>query len=141
METTELDIKYLSKLLSQGADERIFLNGEGLTKYGTPLIRENYVNRGSCTCSAARENDIELMNDLLSKYESQKDWIQYKNQLENELKKELGWDQAHDFELYFAPSGTDLVYFPLIFAKLLTPERRVNNLITCIEELGSGTKL
>lgn len=141
METKEHSITELAQLLSQGADERIFLNEEGLTKYGTPLIRDNYVNRGSCTCSAARSNDVDLMNRLLSEHTTKEDWIDLKNQLDNDLKHELGWDEAHDFELFFAPSGTDLVYYPLIFSKLIHPGRKVNNLITCIEELGSGTKL
>lgn len=140
MESKLQGITKIEEILSRGADERIFLNEEGLTKYGTPLIRDNYVNRGSCTCSAARESDVQLMNDLLEQNTTKEDWIQYKNELNDQLKQELGWDEAHDFKLFLAPSGTDLVYYPLIFAQLLEPGKTVNNLITCIEELGSGTK-
>lgn len=140
METTGYNIKELANLLSRGADERIFLNKEGLTKYGTPLVRDNYVNRGSCTCSAARNNDIELINNLLTANQTKDDWIEYKDLLEKELKHELGCNDSHNFELFFAPSGTDLVYYPLIFSQLLHPEVKVNSLVTCVEELGSGTR-
>lgn len=140
-ETREYTMVELSQLLSQGADERIFLNEDGLTKYGTPLIRDNYINRGSCTCSAARNTDVDLMKNILLGHSSKEDWIKLKNQLDKALKEQLGWDEAHEFELFFAPSGTDLVYFPLIFSQLLHPGKKIKNLITCIEELGSGTKL
>lgn len=140
-ETGEYTIAELSQLLSQGADERIFLNEDSLTKYGTPLIRDNYINRGSCTCSAARHTDVDLIKHILSNHSSKEDWITFKNQLDQSLKEQLGWDEAHEFELFFAPSGTDLVYFPLIFSHLLYPDKKIKNLITCIEELGSGTKL
>ncbi|WP_139058849.1 hypothetical protein [Thiorhodococcus drewsii] len=134
-------ISDLERLLSQGADERIFLNNEGLTKYGTPLVRNSYLNRGSCTCSAARDGDVVLINNLLRSHKDSTDWIKLRRSLENELKIELGWDERHDFDLFFAPSGTDLVYYPLIFSQLLFPEKMIQNLITCIEEIGSGARL
>jgi hypothetical protein len=141
LETKEHNITELAHLLSEGADERIFLNEDLLTKYGTPLVRDNYVNRGSCTCSAARAEDVKLIKELIEKNSSISEWAQLKNDLAKELKHELAWQETNEFELFFAPSGTDLVYFPLIFSQLLHPEKRVKNLITCIEELGSGTKL
>ncbi|CAG5084869.1 hypothetical protein [Parvicella tangerina] len=141
MEKESRIISDLEKLLSEGADERIYLDDQGLTKYGTPLIRNNYINRGSCTCSAARNNDIKLMYELLESHNSSTDWISLKHTIEKELKAELGWDELHNFDLFFAPSGTDLVYYPLLFSQLLSPHKKIQNLITCIEELGSGTRL
>lgn len=38
-----------------------------------------------------------------------------------------------------SPSGSDAEYFPLLIAKLLNPDNNVVNIVTCNEEVGSGT--
>ena len=135
LHSVELDL-----LLSKGADERIFLNQHRLTKYGLPLVSDDILNRGSCTCSPAREADAEMMQEVLAECESLDDWLQLKHRITRELKQELNWDGEDNFEIFYAPSGTDLVYIPLMFGRLLHANQPILNIITCIEELGSGTR-
>ena len=42
--------------------------------------------------------------------------------------------------VFLTPSGSDAEYIPLVIAKLLNgQERRITNIVTCNEEVGSGT--
>jgi hypothetical protein len=60
---------------------------------------------------------------------------------EKRLKSLLNYEGEDNFECFFGPSGSDLAYLPLMFARMLHPERPIVNLLTCPEELGSGTLL
>jgi len=119
----------VNSILWKGADERIFLNENGLTKYGLSLIEDNIVNRGS------------LMQETLLTCSSENEWIALRGKIAEELKSNIGNKNRSSFEIFFAPSGTDLLYFPLIFSRLLYPQKNILNILTCIEELGSGTEL
>ncbi|MGM0480237.1 MAG: hypothetical protein ACQERC_13530 [Bacteroidota bacterium] len=130
----------LSRLLEEGADERIFLNEAQQTKYGVPLIRENYINRGSCTSNSMRDSELDLILNTLDETRSNEEWKQLRMDIASGLTNAISGEENPNYEWFFAPSGTDLVYFPLLFAKLLHPDKKVVNLITCVEELGSGTR-
>lgn len=41
--------------------------------------------------------------------------------------------------VFLSPSGSDAEYIPLLIAKLLNPGKSVTNIVTCNEEVGSGT--
>lgn len=41
--------------------------------------------------------------------------------------------------VFLSPSGSDAEYFALLIAKLLNPGKEVVNIVTCNEEVGSGT--
>jgi hypothetical protein len=43
--------------------------------------------------------------------------------------------------VFYAPSGSDLCYYPLLFSRLIHPDRKIFNVITCPEELGSGSNM
>jgi hypothetical protein len=133
--------KHILQLLSQGADERIFTNEKELTKYGTPLSNSKVINRGSCTCSVATGDSLEQLKSMYRSNTCETDWIDQNDQIFNKIKGIINEKDQDNFELFLAPSGTDLVYIPLIIAKLITPKKKILNITTCIEELGSGTKL
>lgn len=131
----------LTSFLSQGADERIFLNEQGLTKYGIPLIDNGIINRGSCTCNPTTFEDAKEMEKLLNRFKSEQEWIDLQENISNGLKSKLNPSNTKSFEVFFAPSGTDLLYLPILFARVLNPNKKILNVVTCIEELGSGTKM
>ncbi len=134
-------VKDLNILLSEGADERIFLDDEGLTRYGTPLVNNDVVNRGSCTGNPARAEDVTLLQQLLRENIEVQDWKRLIESNRQTLQGLMNPPEASAFEVFFSPSGTDLVFLPLMFHRLLEPKRPVLNIITCLEELGSGTRL
>jgi len=129
----------IKELLSEGADERIFLDDKGLTKYGISLINTEIINRGSCTASPATSEDITLMDTLLKQHQDKTDWIKAEEYRSNQLKLWLNNEGEDLFEIFYAPSGTDLFYYPPVFAKVLNTGKKIINVITCKEELGSGT--
>lgn len=131
----------IEELLSQGADERITINDDGITKYAIPLLDNNIINRGSCTCSPATEEDAELIAKTLENNKSEKEWISQIDSISTRLKAVLNEDGNDELELFFAPSGTDLVYYSLMIASLMNREKNILTITTCIEELGSGTRL
>ncbi len=129
-------------LLSTGADERIFIDEKELTYYGTPLVNTRpLLNRGSCTGNPACQEEVELINRLIHNLNNKADWIEYQEFMRTALKEHIDPEQADAFELFFAPSGTDLIFYPLIFARLMYPGYPLMNIMTCLEELGSGAKL
>lgn len=131
--------KEIKELLSEGADERIFLDEQGLSKYGISLVNTETVNRGSCTASPATKEDMAIMEELLEKQQTRTDWIEAQEQRTQQLKTWLNEKEEDLFEIFYAPSGTDLFYYPIMFGKLLNPDKKIINLVTCKEELGSGT--
>jgi hypothetical protein len=128
-------------LLSKGADERIFTNENGLTRYGVSASNIAVINRGSCTCSVVTDDSIELIKDMYQSVKDPSKWIAENDQIFDRVKVFINDKNEDDFELFLAPSGTDLVYVPLILSKLIAPKRNILNITTCIEELGSGTRL
>ena len=131
----------LIKLLSQGADERIFTNEKGLTKYGVEIVNTKTVNRGSCTSSVVTGDNFERIKGMYHSIKSDREWIAENDQIFDKIKKVINKKEQDNFELVLAPSGTDLVYIPIIIAKLIHPNKKILNITTCIEELGSGTRL
>lgn len=41
--------------------------------------------------------------------------------------------------VFLSPSGSDAEYFALLIAKLINPDKHIVNIVTCNEEVGSGT--
>lgn len=131
----------LLKLLVSGGDERITQLENGLNKYFiNPIAFEDYVFRGSCTCNALNEDSKEA---VISEWNAmQKEG--FSNRIEakrSELRSIIGEEMADEFEVFFAPSGSDLNYYTLLFQRLLNPKKPIINLVTCPEELGSGSTL
>jgi hypothetical protein len=71
------------------------------------------------------------------------DELSYENLLENQANRLRALVQSEfkdPFDVFFAPSGSDLVYYPLMFQMMLNPNKRLLNIVSCPEELGSGSK-
>lgn len=127
------------KSICAGGDERIELLENGLNKYFVnPVSGMKYFNRGSCTANVltdqARVHVESVYNDLMA---GKKDFQDVRNDQAQALKTILGDDV--EYEVFMAPSGSDLCYYSLLFANLLKPRKPIYNIVTCPEELGTGS--
>jgi len=131
----------LKSYMRTGCDERIYLDDKGVTRYGiNPLLYEGRINRGSCTCGSFNEENEAEMYSLLSRdLEQKENFEKLLSEQTAKLKALLNYPGEDKFEIFYGPSGTDLVYFPIIFASILYPNRPILNILSCPEELGSGT--
>lgn len=129
--------------LTSGGDERIELKSNGLNKYlVNPLTAKGHLNRGSCTCSALSEDVRTKVNTVYKQLTSGEVTVEDMRIKQRFRIKALLQDSfTNDFNIFFAPSGSDLCYFPLMFSRIKTPNKPILSLITCPEELGTGSIL
>lgn len=127
------------ELLLSGTDERTTLNSRGLSNYGIDFSDESLTNRGSCTCNLITNDHVDYLADKIGGVSTDQDWANLISEVEDGIKLEISGTTDTDYEVFFGPSGTDVVYFPLLFSRELFPNKEILNIITCIEELGSGT--
>jgi len=140
MKTLVSTHEILKKHLSTGCDERIYLNDEGLVRYWIDLMDTSIINRGSCTCSPLSEESKKDLYYLLENndFTNEEDFNDLIDKHTKELKSFINYEGEDGFEIFYGASGTDLIYLSLIFAKMLNPSKPILNLVTCLEELGSG---
>ncbi|MGB1184151.1 MAG: hypothetical protein ACPG4S_03230, partial [Schleiferiaceae bacterium] len=133
--------KEIAQVLTEGCDERVHIIPEtGLNKYHlNPVEYERLLQRGSCTANLLTRRSHGVAKAFLGKYEE----LSYEHLLETQaarLKALVGSEFNDPFDIYFAPSGSDLVYYPLMFQMMLNPDKKLINVVSCPEELGSGSK-
>jgi len=127
--------------LVSGGDERLDLDDQGLNKYFVnPTKSKGVFNRGSCTCSFITED---AMPSTYKLYEYLCDTPDYRKTYDNlRTRIKVALEEGNEpFEVYLAPSGSDLCYYPLLFSASLAPDKPILNIVTCPEELGSGSVL
>ncbi len=140
-ETVPIDNKdKLLEILVSGCDERIFLRPEtNANKYHlNPLKYQGLFHRGSCTCGTLTPFGFEVATKFLEDFNPKK----YQDLIDRqtiELKQLLD-DGQYDFDVFYGPSGSDMMYLPLIFQALLYGNNEIINIVSCPEELGSGSK-
>lgn len=129
----------LLRVLTSGGDERIRLLENGKNKYSVnPVDFEHSIQRGSCTCNTLNPDSLKAVGCLLnetrqSEFTTLLEWVR------DEMKSMISPDDENSFELFLAPSGSDLNYYPLMFRALLEKRRPILNIATCPEELGTGS--
>jgi hypothetical protein len=133
--------KEIAQVLTEGCDERVHIIPEtGLNKYHlNPVEYERLLQRGSCTANLLTRRSHGVAKAFLGKY----DELSYEHLLETQsarLKSLVGSEFNDPFDIYFAPSGSDLVYYPLMFQMMINPDKKLINVVSCPEELGSGSK-
>ena len=131
----------LIKIITSGCDERIFLRPEtNANKYHlNPVIFESLFQRGSCTCGTFTPFGYEVSLEFLKKYNENL----YGQIVEDQTKRlhDLLSDSNVNFDVYYGPSGSDMMYLPLLFQTMFMPGKPIVNIVSCPEELGSGSKL
>lgn len=133
---------HIASLITSGGDERIVIDpASGTNKYFVnPAETTGRLNRGSCTCSTLNPYSLDRLLEFHARllrdgFESVRRWQV------SRLKSLLNYEGEDKFEIFFAPSGSDLSYLPLLMAGMLFPDKKIHNLLTCPEELGTGTQI
>ena len=123
----------------KGGDERISLNENGLNKYhGNPLIYEGVFNRGSCTMSNLNVDSKRAVDNMIDRLKVE-DYDKLLHDQQKQLKKLILRNSKYDFDIFYGPSGSDLCYFPIMFSRIMNPEKPIFSIVTCPEELGTGS--
>ncbi len=135
--------KIVAHYITTGGDERLVLRDNGLNKYHvSPVQFEGILNRGSCTCSPFTEEGYRKALDIASHLCSTLDYDEVQLRCIRRIKESINYEYQDRFDVFLAPSGSDLFYYPLLFSKLLYADNKpILNLLTCPEELGSGSLL
>ena len=111
----------------------------GRNKYNVrPDVFRNVFNRASCTCSPFSVDGYAAAYKLYESLDSET-FAETRQRHIEDIKGLISFEGCDRFDVFFAPSGSDLCYYPLLFSKLIHPERSIFNVITCPEELGSGS--
>jgi hypothetical protein len=132
--------KKLDELLISGGDERLTLKENGKNKYFiNPLEYKGLLLRGSCTCNPLNSFSYPAIMDKFNN--ENVDFIKIREEQRNRISSLFNFENEDKFDVIFAPSGSDLPYLPLLFSKFLYPEKDLKLLLTCPEELGSGSQL
>lgn len=129
--------------ITAGGDERIELKENGLNKYFlNPNDSDAILSRASCTCSPL-SNDVKArvmaVYKMITSEEVSLEDIRIKQRYR--MKALLKNSSSTDFNIFFAPSGSDLCYYPLLFSKITNGDKPIISLITRPEELGTGSIL
>ena len=137
----EVNSTQLLDIVTSGCDERIFLKPDtNANKYNLhPLHFEGLFTRGSCTCGTLTPFGYEVASEFVSNYEENKFESIVKDQTAR--LQELLKSTDIQFDVYYGPSGSDMMYLPLLFQSMLKPGKPIINIVSCPEELGSGSKL
>ena len=130
----------LLEILTSGCDERVFIHETtNANKYHlNPLKFDKLLHRGSCTCGTLTADAYKVGLEFLKNYEDSK----YESILKNQSQrlKAMLIDESIDFDVFYGPSGSDLMYLPLLFQYIIDPNKKIINIVSCPEELGSGSK-
>lgn len=129
------------ELIYSGGDERLDILDTGKNKYHVnPVEFEKLFNRGSCTCSTLNPLTSKVIEKGIN-FNDETTAIKLRQKQEERFKKLLNYEGKDAFDLVFAPSGSDLAYLPVLFSKILYPEKEILLILTCPEELGSGSQM
>jgi hypothetical protein len=131
------------RALSSGGDERNLLLSTGLNRYHVHPVKDMFAfNRGSCTCNVLNPEVATGVFSLFQKLESGFITLEQAREKQKErLKKMLHPPQESHFDFFFAPSGSDLCYYPILFSRLSQPHKQILSIVTCAEEIGTGSVL
>lgn len=140
-ERNEIGDEQLLEALVAGGDERTELDPvTGYNRYFLNPVDSRYVfNRGSCTAGMLNGRSRVVAREFLGRYET----LNYASLVEEQsfrLKNLLSSAHNDPFDVFFGPSGTDLAYFPTLFQRMLHPDKPIIQLMSCPEELGSGSR-
>lgn len=134
--------KMIEELLLTGCDERIAIRPEtGANQYHLhPTKCEGLLMRGSCTCGTLTPDGQRSAERFVRDYQAADDasWIRQQTKRMQTL---FDGGRGDEFHIYYGPSGSDMMYWPLLMQSMLHPGQTITNIVSCPEELGSGSIL
>ena len=123
----------------KGGDERLDIISTGTNKYHVQPYRfKDVFSRGSCTCSSFTPDGFNASKAIYEGFASE-NFASIRSQHTRRIKRLINYGKDDKFHVFFAPSGSDLCYYQLLFVNLIDPSRKILNIVTCPEELGSGS--
>lgn len=127
--------------LTSGGDERVTIDPATTANryFLNPLGFEGLLQRGSCTAGTLNERSYGIATAFLAKY----DGLHYGSLVEDQaarLRRLVQSESNQPVDIFFAPSGTDLTYLPMMFRMMLRPGVPIIHVVSCPEELGSGSR-
>lgn len=139
-EFVDTDPESLLGVLVRGCDERIFLRPQSnANKYHlNPVEFKDLLQRGSCTCNLLTPDGYDVAVDYLKTYGN----TSYETKVQDQAKRIQTLFQSPNaaFDVVFGPSGSDMMYVPSLYLSMLNPGQEIINIVTCPDELGSGSK-
>jgi len=125
--------------IQSGGDERLDTDEMGLNKYFVrPASGEKIFNRASCTCSPLSPEASAVARSVYNSIDENNFEQLLQNQVDS-LKRLINYPGEDRFDVFLAPSGSDLCYYQILFGKLIAGDQDIVNIVTCPEELGSGS--
>ncbi len=138
-QTLSTEIPPFEQLVVGGGDDRLDLLTSGKNKYNVdPNDFRGVLNRASCTCSPFTPLGYEAARALYERL-SPEVFDEVRGEHTRKIKNLINYASHDRFHVFYAPSGSDLCYYPLMFSRLIHPDKDIFNVITCPEELGSGS--
>ncbi|MEY3928174.1 MAG: hypothetical protein RJA97_1181, partial [Bacteroidota bacterium] len=132
----------IEELLLSGCDERIAIRPEtGANQYHLhPTKYQGLLMRGSCTCGTLTPDGHLSAERFVRDYRTADDasWIRQQTKRMQTL---FDGGRGDEFHIYYGPSGSDMMYWPLLMQSMLHPGQTITNIVSCPEELGSGSIL
>ena len=136
----DTDTESLLGVLTRGCDERIFLRSQSNSnKYHlNPVEFKDLLQRGSCTCNLLTPDGYDVAVNYMETYDSSS----YESKVQNQANRIQATFQSANarFEVVFGPSGSDMMYVPSLYQTMFNPGKEIINIVTCPDELGSGSK-
>ena len=134
--TTSLPVE---DVIATGGDERIVLRENGLNKYFVnPAEYKGVLNRGSCTCNVLTDDGHRAAQAMLDRLQHESYAALRKDQ-EERFRELIEFTELDRFQIFWSVSGSDLSYYPILFARLIHPDKDIYNVLTAPEELGTGS--
>lgn len=128
------------EILIEGGDDRILLDPvTGVNKYFMkPEELVDAAFRGSCTCNSPSEYGMTAAEEAYNAlYQHKISTEAMMDDIRNSLIQAYGMPKGTG--VFLTPSGSDAEYIPLLIAKLLNPGKEIVNIVTCHQEVGSGS--
>lgn len=128
-------------VLTSGGDERSQLDPRtSVNQYFVNPLRYRHVfDRGTCTTGMLNPRTSEVASAFIARYPSLQPSSVADEQAQR-LRATFASRFDDGFEVFFAPSGSDLSYWPLIFQRMLHPSRPIATLHSCWDEIGNGSR-
>lgn len=126
-------------VIATGGDERIELRENGLNKYFVnPVQYKGVFNRGSCTCNVLTDGGYEAAQKILDRLDTES-YDALRRDQEKRFRELIEFGDGDRFQIFYSPSGSDLSYYPILFARLIHPDKDIYSVLTAPEELGTGS--
>lgn len=140
---SEMDLKKMPEfplIMVEGGDDRLPLDPvSGTNKYHQkPYVAQDALIRGSCTCNSPTPLAYETAKIYYQHLQEGKINIE---ELMHEIRNTIKslYKLPEKTGVFLMPSGSDAEYIPLLIAQQLNKGKEVVNIVTCNEEVGSGT--